>query len=378
VSDSLLWGPSDESWQLQASAVLDLELHYIDGYPPGLIFADDGTLINPRLTLFFDGFVGDHIYAFAKVRADRGFDPGYHPPGQIRVDEYFVRLSTPGGGLRVQAGRFATVFGNWAGRHDSWENPFINAPIPYERVTAVLDGNAMDSPAAFLRLQKSPDPKDRWVPVIWGPVYTAGAGVFGQHGKFDAAVTMKNAALSSRPPAWSDIDFPHPTFTGRIGYVPNEVWRLGISASNGPYLLEKAAPSLPQGRTLDDFEQITIGGDLAWSRGHWQIWGEVIASEFDIPNVGAAGTLSYYLESRYKWHPRLFTALRWGQQFFDRIDNGSGGRERWDRGVSRIDFAVTYRFDRHFQVKVQYSLSNQYGNQEQGRHYAATQVTMRF
>ena len=377
-SESLVWGTPDGFLQLQGEVVLDLEIHSIDKYPPGLIFGDDGVIHHPRLTLVFDAFAGDNLYAFAKIRADNGFDVGYHPPGQARFDEYFLQISAPGGGLHLRAGTFGTVFGNWVGRHDSWENPFINAPIPYERVTAVFDGRVLPGPAAFLLVQNIPDVKERWVPVIWGPVYTAGAGVFVEQRGLDFALTVKNAALSSRPTIWNDISFENPTFTGRIGYAPNEAWGLGLSASTGPYLIPTVARRLPEGASVGDFDQSTVGLDMSWARGHLQIWGEVIASEFEIPNVGDAGTLNYYIESRYKWHPRFFTALRWGQQFFGEIDNGSGGPEKWDRGVSRIDLAATYRLDRHLQVKVQYSFSNQYGELEQGRHYAAAQFTLKF
>ena len=37
-------------------------------------------------------------------------------------------------GLNVQAGKFATVVGNWIERYDSWNNPFITAPLPYENM----------------------------------------------------------------------------------------------------------------------------------------------------------------------------------------------------------------------------------------------------
>ena len=47
------------------------------------------------------------------------------------MDEYALRF-TPwkDGRLNVQIGKAATVFGTWTGRHLSWENPFVNAPLP--------------------------------------------------------------------------------------------------------------------------------------------------------------------------------------------------------------------------------------------------------
>src|SRR6266550_4310834 len=39
-------------------------------------------------------------------------------------------------------------------------------------------------------------------PVIWGPSYASGISVSGRLGRFDYAVEMKNASLSSRPESW--------------------------------------------------------------------------------------------------------------------------------------------------------------------------------
>src|SRR5437773_735412 len=80
---------------------------------------------------------------------DRGFDPWDSGP-QLRLDEYFLRY-TPLDNARVnfQIGKFATVVGSWVRRHDSWQNPFINAPLPYENITTVSDTEAPSSRQDF-------------------------------------------------------------------------------------------------------------------------------------------------------------------------------------------------------------------------------------
>jgi hypothetical protein len=166
--------------------LLDLETYYIDGHPPGLIFSDDDLFLNPRLSLHLDAQFGSHLYAFVQARVDRGFDPGIEPQGDARLDEYFARytpFSEPT--LNLQAGKFATVVGSWVRRHDSWSNPFINAPIPYENVTTITDQAAPPGPAGFLARKVRPDQKGIWLPIVWGPSYTSGGSVFGALGKFD-------------------------------------------------------------------------------------------------------------------------------------------------------------------------------------------------
>ena len=76
----------------------------------------------------------------SQTRVDTGFDPGPISGGQWRADEYALRI-TPwsDGRFNVQAGTFSTVVGGWVERHLSWDNPFVNAPLPYETATLVSD-----------------------------------------------------------------------------------------------------------------------------------------------------------------------------------------------------------------------------------------------
>src|SRR5262249_16438730 len=156
------------------------------------------NLFNPRLTLFLDAQLGSQVYFFAQARLDRGFDPT-DDGAQVRLDEYALRI-TPwqDGRFTLQVGKFATVVGDWVPRHLSWENPFINPPLVYDNVTAISDKYVPFSPLAFIY---APYYHGKYIfnPVIWGPSYATGISASGQLGRFDYAVEMKNASLSSRP-----------------------------------------------------------------------------------------------------------------------------------------------------------------------------------
>src|SRR5438034_4486047 len=132
------------------SGTVDLEAYHFQQPAPGLIDSKIDNLFNPRLTLFLDAQLGSQIYFFAQSRVDRGFDPSDHG-AQIRLDEYALRF-TPwdDGRFNLQVGKFATVVGNFVPRHLSWENPFINAPLVYENVTAIQDKQAPYSPLYFI------------------------------------------------------------------------------------------------------------------------------------------------------------------------------------------------------------------------------------
>ena len=216
--------------------------------------------------------------------------------------------------------------------------------------------------------------------MIWGPSYTSGASVFGRVEKLDYAFEVKNVGLSSRPYAWDadQVTWDHPVTTGRIGYHPNAAWSVGTSVSYGAFMVPQSEPTLPAGTNRGDFNQLTIGSDVGYSWRHLQLWGEAMASRFEVPNVGPVETLTYFLEANYQWHPRFHTALRWNQQFFDEIPDGTGGRQRWDRDAWRVDAAVGYRFASHLLGKLQYSYNHQNGSIQLGEQMVAAQLTVKF
>jgi hypothetical protein len=368
-----------DNLRVRLSGTLDLELYNFEQPAPGLIDSNIDTLFNPRLTLFLDAQIGSQIYFFAQSRLDRGFDPSDHG-AQVRLDEYALRV-TPwqDGRFTIQIGKFATVVGNWVPRHLSWDNPFINGPLVYENVTAIQDKYAAFSPLAFIY---SPYYYGKYAfnPVIWGPSYASGISVSGQLGKFDYAVEMKNASLSSRPESWyvTENGFENPTFSGRFGFRPNEAWNFGLSASEGPYFRREAEPTLPPGRDIDDYREFVLGQDVSFAWRHLQLWAEFYEARFEVPRVGNADTFAYYIEAKYKFTPQLFGAIRWNQQLFSTISDGYGHNVNWSPDLGRIDIAAAYRFTPHMQLKLQYGFQHETSSPGDDNHLFAAQFTIRF
>lgn len=377
VTEALSFSSFNDQLRTRISGLADAEFYYFDGAAPGLIDTSENTLFNPRLSLFLDGQVGPYVYFFLQGRIDRGFDPADHPM-EGRLDEYAVRV-TPwaDGRFNFQAGQFATIIGNWVPRHLSWENPFISAPLPYEHLTAIYDSEAPQDIAHFTAF--NPAEAYEYNPVLWGPVYATGASVAGRIEKFEYAAEIKNAGPSSRPETWGigDTDFEHPTFAGRLGYKPDLLWNFGISGSVGPYFRAEAAETLPAGRNIGDYRQILLGQDVRFEWHHLQVWAEVFESRFQVPNVGNADTVAYYIETKYKFTPQFFGALRWNQQFFSPIQNSNNGDVRWGDDLSRVDASVGYRFSAHTQFKLQYSIEHNLPL-DQFNHLVAAQFTLKF
>ena len=366
-------------FQLQISGLVDLETYFIDQRPPALIDAGKGFLFNPRLSIFVDAQWTRQLYFFGQVRVDRGFDPTDRG-AKMRLDEYLLRY-TPGDKqwVNFQVGKFATMIGNWVPRHDSWQNPFINAPLPYENLTSIWDIAAPDSATTLATWAESE--KSYRMPIIWGPSYTSGLAVFGQIGKFEYAGELKNESLSSRPESWdaTRIGFEHPTFSGRLGFRLNPTWNFGVSASSGAYLLPIAGPSLPPGKDIGDYRELLLGQDISFEWHHWQIWAEAFETRFEVPQIGNADSIAYYVEAKYKITPQLFGALRWNQQLFGTIRDDNGGSIPWSYDISRVDAALGYRFTNYLQIKLQYSFSHQqHAELQEGEQLVGAQLTLKF
>ena len=278
--------------------------------------------------------------------------------------------------MSLQAGKFATVISRWVERHLSWDNPFINAPLVYENVTALEDMAAPD----YFYGGELLDEKYEYIPVIWGPSYASGASVAGRLGLFEYAAEIKNASLSSRPESWdlTRIGFEHPTISGRLGFRPNEMWNFGFAASQGPYFRPEAQATLPFGRDIGDYDQIVIAQDVSFAWHHLQLWAEFHEARFEVPNLGNAETFGYFLEAKYKITPQLFGALRWNQQFFNEVANGYGTEAQWSRDISRVEVAIGYRFTTHTQLKLQYYVDYIEEAPRNFSHTFAAQFTVRF
>lgn len=377
VDESLTFSLHRDEIRARVSGLLDIEGYHFQRLPPGLIDASGQDLFNPRLTMFLDAQLGPYVYLFAQGRVDRGFDPS-DANVDARADEYALRISPwKDGRASVQVGKFATVVGNWVARHQSWQNPFITAPLPYENLTRISDVEAPGSAQEFLGGYRS---RYEYNPVIWGPSYASGASIAGVLGKLDYAVEVKNASLSSRPESWdaTDVGFEHPTASGHVSFRPNQAWNFGISCSEGPYLHPNAASTLPAGRDLGDYRELVVGQDVAFAWHRLQLWAEAYESRFKIPQVGDADTFAYYLEAKLKLLPQLYGALRWNQQIFGTVPDGYGGRTAWGNDVWRTDAALGYRFTAHTQLKLQYSLQHRSSSARDFSNLIAAQFTVWF
>jgi predicted porin len=132
------------------------------------------------------------------------------------------------------------------------------------------------------------------------------------------------------------------------------------------------------GRTIGDYHEFLLGQDISYALHHLQLWAEFYEVRFQVPRVGDADTFAYFLEGKYKFTPQLFAAMRWNQQLFSTIPDGTGGSTRWGHDLWRVDTSVAYRFTAHTQLKLQYSFQDANSDSRELAHTLAAQFTLRF
>lgn len=372
----LTFTTADGSRWARLSGMTDLTLLAAEQPPPGLLFSDDDVIVAPRLSLSADAGLGERLSGHVQARIDRGLDPLTKSDGDVRLDQYFLQVDmTAAARARLRVGKFATAFGGWVERHLAWDNPLITAPAVYDDLVAVTAPAAPPDPADFAGRRDAAENKDTWVPIVWGPSYATGASLAAGAGDFDLVLEVKNSSLSSQPAVWDDGFDTDPTYTGRLSWRPRPEWTVAASHSRGPYLLERAQPTLPPGADVDDFDQTTTGLDVTYERHRLQIWAELVRSSFDVPRVGEVDVTSGFVELRYKPAPGWWLAGRWNGS---RFDHAPGTRRSWDRHLTRLDLAVGYRHTAHLQAKLEYSIGEQAGTDTNGNHVVAAQLVLWF
>ena len=100
-----------------------------------------------------------------------------------------------------------------------------------------------------------------------------------------------------------------------------------------------------------------------------------VVTEFG--NLLTVNDLCRFVESKVKFGPQWFLAIRWNQQLFGKIADAEGRDVSWGRDVWRIDVAPGYRFSPHTQLKVQLSLRHETPAPRELTHSIATQLTIR-
>lgn len=348
------------AFQVTLSGQLDLEGLSFSGQNSGLAYGG-GELLAPRVRLFTDLFLGDHLYALLEVRADRGEAPTVGV-WEARVEQAFVRYSDRRGLLSLQFGRFASPFGSYATRHLTPGDPFVRPPLPYDYRTLASRYRAPPSTTTFLDWTLDPATyRHDGAPPIWGVPYQWGAMASGASGALSYRAAAMNSAPSSEPEAWGfDVDrMKHPSLVLGMGLRVFPSLELGASYNRGPWLEEITLGALREGQDRWDYAQEMASFDVTYARGPVVARGEVIRDRWQVPNLPEDPVeWGYSAEVQTDVGGGVSVGARLGWLDFRPVTEGNGARE-WDFDLVRYEASVAYRLARNAGVLSSFALNRQ-------------------
>jgi hypothetical protein len=274
-----------QDW-LGVRAILDLEGWHTGGRSNVLTRDEPWALV---LRGFGLAIVEPHPswQLIAGVEAEAATDAPTDSLVELEVEQLALRF-TPSPLYVFDVGKFAFPIGTFAPRRFSTTNPLIGRPDGY--------------------------------PVI----YPWGVQISGTTAKFDY-----RAAIVSLP-VTNELYLPTPGQAARpavsIGVTPIIGLRLGASWTAGPYLGPDVSGDLPSGTEWQDYGEMILAADLKFARGYFELFAELGASWYEAPTYDddVKGT-TYYIEAKYSFHPRFFTAARFERNLYAFIRPFGGG-----------------------------------------------------
>lgn len=258
----------------------------------------------------------------------------------------------------IQAGLVPPTFGASARRAYANDNLLIGFPLGYQYLTSLRSDALPATADDLLRMRGrgwlsdlpigNPLP-DAGLPLVEVFRWDAGVQVHGGTPWIDAAASLTNGSLAN-PLVRDDNSGKH--LSGRVSVRPVTGLVVGASGSRAPFATDAAAQAA--GYTAGDFLQRTFGLDAEYSREHYLVRFEMVASSFSMPTIGSRlGATATFVEGRYKLTPAVHVAARFDHMGFSTITGSTGPRE-WEAPVTRWEVGGGYAFRRNLQGRVSF------------------------
>ena len=311
-----------------------------------------------RLRLFADVQVNDKVQVLGQFVYDDA--SGIYVDGAYAIYTPWLERD-----LRITAGKQPWIVGTWAPRTYSNKNPLVTAPLMYQYHTSLVwyalpsDADALLGTAGGGQLGANYFGFTMGIgmPVIDDSYWDVGITLTGSQRPLEYAVGGMAGA-----PSWGSTHKDDNTGTsvlGRIGFTPTPAVRMGVSASYGPYLHEDLNPSLPAGKTVNDYAQRLFMADLEVQMAHVELHAEAMRNTWMTPTVGDLDVDGGYAELKYAMSSGLYVAGRYDLERFGKIEDSAGVEHTWDWNVTRIEGGVGYRIARDMTAKVVYQFTQQ-------------------
>lgn len=300
-----------------------------------------------RLGLTAELRANERLALLSEVRTEN-LDP-------VGVYALYLRLRPwPSHSFDVQAGRIPPVFGSFARRRYTSDNPLIGYPLEYQYLTT-LRSDAVPATADQLLSRRGEGwhvqypvgssyagPGSPLVSALrWDTGVEARVGSVAT-GVFEAAIAVTQGTLAD-PRTHDSNDGKQ--VSARIAYRPAFGLVVGASGASGDFLSHEVTTELPDPNRR--FRQRALGLDLEWSRGYWIVRAEGVYSSWDMPAIAEpfvespVHALGAFAEVRYKLAPGLYVATRADHLGMNPI-TGSAQTLPWDAAVTRVEAGLGY------------------------------------
>jgi hypothetical protein len=210
------------------------------------------------------------IVALGEADADTGSEES---DGEI--EEAFVRFALRANRkLLLEAGRTGPLLGDFSRRYLPDANPLVGSPVTYDTA------------------------------------YPLAVQLSGVVSIVDFRVALTDAPITNERFFEEPDSIVRPALAA--GVSPMTGLRFGAYHTEGPYLGRRVADRLVPGVAWRALEQRITGFDFQFSRGHLELHADWSDVAYDLPPAGdrRRGEV-WFVESRYTWTPRLFSAVRY-------------------------------------------------------------------
>jgi hypothetical protein len=340
------------------------------------------ALRNFRFSVAAELKANDHIQLLGEVRLDQGH--------LFEMYGLFLRVRPwPRRRFDLQAGRIPPTFGAMTRSVYGSSNILIGQPLAYQYLSSIRPDALPANSDDLLRMRgrgwladfpvgdPTPGPG---LPMVNTSSWDTGVQLHGIVSMFEWTGSVSTGSLSD--PRVRDNNSGRQV-AGRVVARPHVALQLGASASSGAWLNESLETAVPQPAEVTSARQVAFGGDAEFSAGPVLVRGEVIRSEWDMPQVAEPIiqvpliATSVLLEGRYKVSPGFYLALRGDRVDFSEI-LGSRQRNTWDADTWRIEAGGGYSITRNIMVKGSWQRNRRDGGRVTHDDLVAAQVVYWF
>lgn len=270
---------------------------------------------------------------------------------KVRLQGAFITIfDVPNEKINFMIGKIPNLFGNFGKREFSDVNPLIGQPLMRQYRTSLDWNNLWNNQEQLILKNRRKAHKGNLpvnvlagaTPTVYDARWDFGVELFGNISFVEYQIAVTEGSISN-PDANQNKG---KQFLGRLGFAPAAGLKFGFSGATNPYL-SSADPQrlLEEGKGKGEYRQRAYGVDLEASYRYLIVFSEFVKSTWDASvDEGELSNWSWYVDAKYKLHPKLYVAARYDMMNFSKIKNpATAANESWDYDVKRYEAGLGFR-----------------------------------